>query len=328
MRPGKVSESILKRSVLKKVSPMWDKNSGPSLGKDASLVQIEEGEICISSDVVTLSDYRCAERLVNLVANNLYASFANPIGLTVNMLLPDKSTEETIKTIMDDLTCACSNLDMKIIAGHTEVTNAVIRPVLSASGIGCIKAWNTIDRRIKPEDQIVLTKFIGLDGTALLAHERYDELGEYLPKYLINDAIGFGEYISCKDEAIIAMDYNASAMHDLSHGGIFGGLWEMAEANHVGLDIDAKAIAIRQETVEICERLGLNPYRIRSMGSMLIATSRGEELVRALRSSHIEANIIGHATDSNDRIIRNGQECRYLETPQEDDIYQIIGGRK
>lgn len=75
------------------------------------------------------------------------------------------------------------------------------------------------------------------------------------------------------------MQVGVSAMHDVTEGGIFGALWEMAEASGVGLCVDLKKIPIRQETIEICEFFNLNPYQLISSGSMLIGTDHGSQLV-------------------------------------------------
>ena len=68
-------------------------------------------------------------------------------------------------------------------------------------------------------------------------------------------------------------------MHDITEGGVFGALWEMAEGAGTGLDVDLRKIPIRQETVEICEFFGVNPYLIMSSGSMMIASDDGHHLV-------------------------------------------------
>ena len=41
-------------------------------------------------------------------------------------------------------------------------------------------------------------------------------------------------------EAAVAVRSGVSAMHDVTEGGIFGALWEMAEASGVGLEIEFK----------------------------------------------------------------------------------------
>ena len=114
-------------------------------------------------------------------------------------------------------------------------------------------------------------------------------------------------------------------MHDITEGGVFGALWEMAEGAGVGLDVDLRKIPIRQETVEICEFFGVNPYLIMSSGSMMMATDDGYRLVQEMKRAGIEATVIGRTTDGNDRILRNGDDVRYLDRPQTDELYKVLG---
>lgn len=120
------------------------------------------------------------------------------------------------------------------------------------------------------------------------------------------------------------MEHGISAMHDITEGGIFGALWEMASGADLGVEIDLKKIPIRQETVEVCEFFNVNPYLIMSSGSMLIATKDGNGLVRRLEAAGIHAAVIGRTNNSNDRIIRNGEDVRYLDKPQTDELYKVI----
>lgn len=83
----------------------------------------------------------------------------------------------------------------------------------------------------------------------------------------------------------VAVKSGVSAMHDVTEGGIFGALWEMAEASGVGLEIDLKKIPVRQETIEICEFFGINPYQLISSGCMLMAAEDGNLLVRELEKA-------------------------------------------
>lgn len=113
-------------------------------------------------------------------------------------------------------------------------------------------------------------------------------------------------------------------MHDVTEGGIFGALWEMAEASGVGLEVDLKKIPIRQETIEVCEVFDLNPYMLISSGSMLIGTSHGNRLVEELARAGIHSAVIGFATEGRDRIVRNGNEKRFLEPPKRDELFQVL----
>ena len=102
-----------------------------------------------------------------------------------------------------------------------------------------------------------------------------------------------------------------------------GAVW-MAEASGVGLEIDLKKIPIRQETVEICNHLDLNPYELISGGSLLIAADDGYALAESLEKAGIPAAVVGRATAGNDRIVLNGEEKRFLGPVRTDEIHKLI----
>ena len=106
---------------------------------------------------------------------------------------------------------------------------------------------------------IVATKWVGLEGTAILAREKEEELRTRYAQPFIDKAKIFAQMMSILPEAAVAIKSGASAMHDVSEGGIFGALWELAESAGVGLEIDLKKIPIRQETIEVCEFLDVYP---------------------------------------------------------------------
>ena len=124
-------------------------------------------------------------------------------------------------------------------------------------------------------------------------------------------------------EAAVAVENGVTAMHDITEGGIFGALWEMAEASGVGLNVDLKKIPVKQETIEVCEAFNLNPYKLISSGSMLIGYKNGNIMVEKLAKKGIPAAVIGRAVEGNDKIIVNGDSNRYLEQPSCDELYKI-----
>ena len=124
-------------------------------------------------------------------------------------------------------------------------------------------------------------------------------------------------------EAKIAMQHGVHAMHDVTEGGIFGALWEMGAASGVGIVADLDKIPIRQETIELCEVFDINPYLLISSGCMLIGCENGNLLVERLQDAGIPAAVIGRATEGNDRVIRSGEETRFLEPAGSDELYKI-----
>jgi hydrogenase maturation factor len=211
------------------------------------------------------------------------------------------------------------------MGGHTEVTAVVNQPVISVCGVGKVKEGHLVSTGgARAGMDILVTKWIGIEGTSILAKEKEKELCERFPAPFVEKAKELDRYISVLSEAAVAVKSGVSAMHDVTEGGIFGALWEMAEASGVGLEIDLKKIPIRQETVEVCEYFGINPYELISSGCMLMAAEDGNTLVRQLEKEGIPATVIGKAVEGNDRVILNGDEKRFLEQPKTDELYRAL----
>ena len=328
MKIGKLPEQVLVRSVLRQAKHRREEVlAGPAVGADCAAVALGDDEIFVlSTDPITGAVQDIGSHGIHITANDLAASGAEPVGVLLTALLPEDIGEEQIREIMRDAENACRELNMEILGGHTEITRTVTQPLLSVTGVGKVAREEfLIPRNIAPGQDIVVTKWIGLEATAILAKEREEELLTRFSRDFVRTARSFERYISVVEDARAAWGYGVSAMHDITEGGIFGALWEMAEGSGIGLEADLKAIPIRQETVEICEYFGLNPYQIMSSGSMLIAAKDGPGLVRALAEKHIHGTVIGRATAGPGRILRNGEDIRYLERPQPDELYKIMG---
>lgn len=327
MKTGKIPESVLKRSVLRQLHNRRDEVLlGAGVGEDCAALTLEADEVFVmSTDPITGTGKEMGSLAVITTANDLASSGAEPVGVMLTILLPEESEEALLKEIMRDAEATCEKFHMQILGGHTEVSAAVNRPVISVSGVGKVKKDAMIKTGgARPGMDIVVSKWIGIEGTVILAKERERELlGRYATTF-IDRSKDLDAYISVLSEAAVAARSGVSAMHDITEGGIFGALWEMAEASGVGLEIDLKKIPVRQETIEICEFFGLNPYELISGGSMLMAAEDGNQLVHELEKAGIPAAVIGKAMTGNDRVLRNEEERRFLEPPKPDELYRVI----
>lgn len=327
MKTGKIPESVLKRSVLRQLHNRRDEVLlGAGVGEDCAALTLESDEVFVmSTDPITGTGKEMGSLAVITTANDLASSGAEPVGVMLTILLPEESEEALLKEIMRDAEATCEKFHMQILGGHTEVSAAVNRPVISVSGVGKVKKDAMIKTGgARPGMDIVVSKWIGIEGTVILAKERERELlGRYATTF-IDRSKDLDAYISVLSEAAVAARSGVSAMHDITEGGIFGALWEMAEASGVGLEIDLKKIPVRQETIEICEFFGLNPYELISGGSMLMAAEDGNQLVHELEKAGIPAAVIGKAMAGNDRVLRNEEERRFLEPPKPDELYRVI----
>lgn len=325
MKVGKVSENVLKRSILKQIKTKRNEiKSGAGIGEDCAIFAFPENYALTSN--VQAATITSAEDMINIIhkcVNNITASGAEPIGVMLALILPECIEEESIKNLMAAAEYICGVLNIEIAGGHTTVSKTVNQPVVSVTGYGMgQKEKVCITKGAKPGQDIVLSKWIGLEGTAILAKRCREDLLTRYPSYLVEEASEFDKYLSVVPEAAVALKSDVCAMHDASEGGIFAALWELAESSGVGLSIDLKKLPIRQETVEVCEFFGLNPYELISGGCLLMTTEDGLGLVQALEAEHIHAVVVGKITDKKEKVIIRDKEIRFLTRPDTDEIYK------
>lgn len=163
---------------------------------------------------------------------------------------------------------------------------------------------------------IVASKWIALEGTARLAGQHRERLRERFPLRMIDEAAAFDRYFSVVPEAATAMKSGVCGIRGLSQSGIFAGLWEMAQEAGVGLEVDLRKIPVRQETIEICEFFGENPYELASGGCLLMTAENGNSIVAALLREGIPAVVIGRTTQGKERLLYNQGRKRYLNKPK------------
>ena len=341
MQIGKISEPSLKRSVLR---PLF---GDPALvryrsGADCAQLPWQEGLLPVYSVVNEVPGFADDPGMLILAAaNNLAAGGAKPEGFLVSAMLPPEYEEQQLKADlcrMREAALACVSSQgsaskqergSAVIGGHTQISAAVLAPVYSVTGIGSItRGLAQTHRILQPGDVLVVTNAIALGGTAAIARAKEAELRTHYPFLLVDRAKEFAGQMAVGETARAITHFGAAAMHDLSQGGIFNALWEMADQAGVGLEVDLKKIPVRQETIEICEYFDINPYYLYSAGALLVGTAHGEALVSYLGAQGIPASVIGRVTDGNDRVIRNGSEQRYLDRPKPDEWYRIEMGAK
>ena len=326
MEIGKVPENVLKRAIFRQLHTKREEVLvGASVGEDCAAVQLGPDEVFVlTTDPITGTSVDMGRLAVHITANDLASAGAEPVGVLLTVLLPPSAKEPLVRQLVQEVESACRELHMQAIGGHTEVTAVVNQPVISVTGVGKVKKGRLVTTGgAKAGDDVVVTKWIGIEGTSIIAKEKEAALFARFPRSFVEEAKGFDKLLSVVPEAAIAVKSGVSAMHDVTEGGIYGALWELAEASGIGLEIDLRAIPVRQETVEICEYYRLNPYQLISSGCMLMTSPDGRKLVRDLREAGIPAALIGRCVEGKAKKIRNGEEEAYLERPKTDELYKI-----
>ena len=323
MRPGKFSESVLKRSVLKQIKTKREEvNRGAEVGEDCAFFSFDkkEGSLITTAPII-VDEFESIAPQLTAIVNNVAAAGGEPVGVVVSVILPDKILESVVQRLSGEMERACHNLNLQIAGGNTLISKVVKNPILNVTVIGkkeVVLHQNFHD--YKAGQDILLTKYVGLAGTAILSKMEQSKLEERLPSYIVENGISLEKEISVLPESRIAMEVGVTGMHDVSRGGIFSALWELAEKGNVGIEVDLKKIPVRQETIEICEVLGVNPYELYGAGSLLIVTDKGNQLLYELEKQQIPAAITGKITEENGKVILNGEEVRFLDRPKNDAI--------
>lgn len=331
MNNGKAPENVLKRSVIKNIkSKRSEVLTNVGVGVDCAVLEFESDSlICVASNPVTVSFKGMGALSVNSSVNNLATIGAEGVGINVNILAPCDFEESDLKALMDEIKEAAKGLNVDILGGHTEFTDAVNEAIVTITAIGkkAAAAYNK-DAKANPGDDVVITKWIGLGGTYAFAVSKEEELLKRFPPKMIYDASNFLKYLSVVPEAAVATKSGVTSMHDISKGGVFAALWELASHSGVGLKLNMKDIPLKQETVEICNFLNANPYELESCGSMLMTTPDGNKLVLELEEAGIHATVVGKVTDSNDRILVTEDRLRYLDLPAPCELNRVLGFKK
>ena len=329
MDKGKVRESILDRSVFKIIEKRREEILyGAGIAQDASVISMTNNEVTvISTNPVTYNFAGMAALGVAQAVNGVAAQGGQPVGMMMTILMPERLREIKLKNIMRETEAACAKENVQICVGHTDVTDNVINPVISFTCVGKAPVDKVLSAgNIKLDMDIIMTKWIAMAGTVMMLNKYGEQLESRFQRSFLDRMKNFPEYFSCVKEAAVAVNSGVVAMHDAGLGGIKGALWEIASAANVGIEVSFDRIRVKQETIEICEYLGLNPYDMCSTGVMIMAAEDGAELAEKLCSQGIEAEVIGRTTESNDRVLVKNEESRFLTPPRGDEIYKDVKG--
>ena len=171
---------------------------------------------------------------------------------------------------------------------------------------------------------IVYAGWAGLEGMLRIIGEKEAELRERFTPAFIGQMKAYDSELCGLSKIAVADAMGVSVIRQVSRGGILASLWDLAKDTELGLNLDLKKIAVRQETIEVCEHFRLNPYQLASGGSFLMLTENGEALADALNQKGMQAAVIGQLTDSNDKIIHNGEDMRYIDRPAPDELMKVF----
>lgn len=327
MEIGKLPNDVLEKIVFNNIKNKREEILvGSGIGEDNAIIDFGE-EVCVmSTDPITGATQDIGKLAIHISCNDVASSGAEPIGALLTVLVPPSTTEEDLKHIMSDAGEASRELNIEIMGGHTEITDAVNRVVISTTVIGKQKKENMIDlSKVSVGDKVLITKYVAIEGTSILAKELEDKLKDKLDNDKIIEAQNMGSLISVVKEGAILGEIGVNYMHDITEGGILGAVWEGAIAVNKGIKIYENLIPMKDVTRELTTILDIDPYRLISSGSMLVIAKGDKipEIEDRLSMENINIAVIGEIIDKGVYMDKNGTIEKILP-PTSDELYKAL----
>ena len=299
--PGKLPHDELRRLISRFTGKHERLVVPPQVGEDAAVIDMGDRYLVAKTDPITFATDRIGWYAVHVNANDIAAMGALPRFFMATVLLPDTADNgavaEAIFSAIDD---AARDLDIVVCGGHTEITHGLDRPIVVGHMLGEMEPDRLIrSSGLRPGHVLLLTKGLAIEATALIAHEKRDDLlarghgADMLARceaYLENPGISV-----VVDARTATSAGKVSAMHDPTEGGVATGLIELAQASEVGMEIDAAALFVAEDSERVCTEFDLDPLGIISSGALLIGCELGSAIpiLGALKEAGIRADRIG-----------------------------------
>ncbi len=325
MKQGKLTNKQLKSLILDKLSfQRSEVLVGSNVGEDCAVIDFGADLVVASTDPITGADKNAGKLAIVVNANDICAAGATPVCALITLMVPPDTLPAQIETIIDQTIAHAEKFGIQIAGGHTEVTDAVTKPIICTTMLGKTKKKLSV-KNILPGDTLIMTKYAGIEGTYIIASDFHKNIELTADEY--GEALAFEHELSIALEAkLIASLGNVNSMHDVTEGGILGAVYEMCEGSDLGIHVEIDSIAVHEVTKKICDALDLNPYRLISSGSLLAAVdSDGLKELELLQSHGIKCSIIGKFNDTGKVTATKDGKSGKVNPPSSDELYKVIG---
>jgi hydrogenase maturation factor len=283
---------------------------GPSVGEDAAVIDFAPGSdrlLVAKSDPITFATDEIGHYAVNVCANDLAVTGATPRFYLPTLLLPVGSADVALaRHIFAQIGAACAKLNIVVAGGHSEVTAAVNQPVIAGTMLGEVARDGYLaSRGCRAGDVVLLAGQIPIEGASIIAREkRADLLARGFAAAEIDQAAAFlhDPGISVMLPAQIAAASGVvTAMHDPTEGGVATGLYELAVAAGVGIEIDLDKIPVSSLAAKLCAVYDLDPLGTIASGALLAtcAPDAANSVIQQWAQAGWSGTVIGRMTRNN-----------------------------
>lgn len=279
---------------------------GPGWGRDVAVLASDEGPNClvVTADPITFASEALGEYALAVNLNDLATSGAEPRWLLATLLLPaGGATVESTEEVFRQLRQAAQRYGVSLVGGHTEVTAVVTQPVVCVTMLGIVPQGGYLTAAgVQAGDEILALGPVPVEGTALLAREHGARLAEAgFTEGEIGQAAALlhdpGLCVLPHARLLREVGVPVHALHDPTEGGLAAGLWEMAGASGVALEVNLESAPVLPLARRFCAALGLDWRGLIASGCLLaaVAPGAGEEVLRRAAQAGLPAARIGQA---------------------------------
>ncbi|MEO0293328.1 MAG: thiamine-phosphate synthase family protein [candidate division WOR-3 bacterium] len=337
LKVGKIDLKTFETYLLKRLGKKDKRVIVPPLtGVNAAVIEIDEDKVLIiAEDPIFSIPGQPLEMYgwytVHIGASDVAVMGVKPEFMSYTLIMPPETPEEDFKTIVNSIHKTASSLGIAIIGGHTGFYPGFASPTVGGITVFSFakKGKYVTSKGAKPGDDIILTKGPAIEAVGILSILREKELIKKYGTSIVKKAQKLSKEISVVKDALTAMKSGeVTAMHDATEGGIIGGLFEIANASAVGMEIDETKFIYPEEVKTVCKAFGIDPLYAISEGSLIITSNptHSDRIILNLKKEGIKASIIGKVTENTRKrfIKRIKGEIEPLKIPTQDPFWPVF----
>ena len=336
---GKISPEIFNELIFPRLGAKSQKILvAPQHGVDVGIVEIGDKAVAITTDpIFIVPEYgweRAAWFALHILVSDAVTSGLKPKYLSIDLNLPMEITKEQLNIVWDVIHNECERLGISIICGHTARYDNCHYPMVGGATVLCVggKDEYVTPNMAKVGDKIIITKGPAIEASGIFAAMFPQIMEKEFGPDFAQKAQGIFYKMSAVEDALTAVsigvrDNGVTSMHDATECGVWGGLYELAQAANLGVRVEKESIVVEDCIPEICRYFGIDPYASISEGSLIISCRphKAQTIVDALDQKDINASIVGELIDPQNGMIlvENGKEKK-LEHPIVDPFWKAF----
>jgi hydrogenase expression/formation protein HypE len=278
---GRLSAQLIRDLFL----PAFD---NPLLRKldDQAVLEVGASRLAFTTDsfVVTPLFFpggNIGELAVNGTVNDLAMSGAVPLGLSAAFILEEGLALEELERVVGAMSAAAAAAGVPVVTGDTKVVNrgSADKLFVTTAGIGLVPEGVSISAsNARPGDVVLLSGTIADHGMAVLTRREGLEIeGE-----ILSDTRALHRLVAAMLRA-----GEIHALRDPTRGGLGTTLCEIAATSGVGVEIQARAVPVRESVKGACELLGIDPLFVANEGKLaaFVHPDHAEAVLAAMRAT-------------------------------------------